>query len=225
MDIYDKIDDIYKYLISIEGQEDKKKKIKVYSEGVKTKLLNAEYSFKKIKELDSETEYYGDTTAEVTFTIDDKIQFYVESFFAFLYSVFDVVSHVINQKYTFFNDERKVKFKRTIEELERINSNNPLTISLKRISRLRYFKALDDYRNCATHRRDIFIGKRGTSPSRAYVDYTQDLEIPKRVLADNPLEIIPSTREDKFLVEYSEDMLKKTSRDILLIFKRIREIY
>lgn len=225
MNFYEKIDNIYNHIISIEQRKSKKKKIKVYSEGVKAKLKNAEYALNIIKKLDSQTDDDKDITDANAFPIEDKIQFYVDSFFAFLYSTFDVVSHVVNQKYEFCDDEKKVSFKTILKELESSNPNNLLYILLKKICHKHYFINLDKYRNCSTHRRQIYIETRMAVGTKAYEDYTSELCIPKRVLVDDPFSLYPKTTKDKFLVEYSEDLFEKTKKDIILIFKKIKEIY
>lgn len=218
MSVYEEIDEMSNRLSQGERRQIKER-IKLYSEGVKAKLKNAEYALSKINELSPQNDNM--TTSETPdFCVFDKIHFYVDSFFAFLYSTFDIISHVINQKYHLGLEEKDVSFNKVKQSLN--NSCHGLNIQriFDRLSSKIYFKNLDRYRNCSTHRRQIYIETLTISGTRGY-STTADVPEVFRVICDNPLSLHPRMNQSRILKDYCDDIFAKVNTEITDISNKI----
>lgn len=220
MDVYEKIDEMSERL-----QQNESKKISgridIYSNGVKAKIKNAEYALLKIKNLSPRKNELKDP-GEEDFCVFDKINFYLDSFFAFLYSTFDIISQVVNQKCNIGEDERRVSFK-CIKD--RLNDNCPGTEIQKLFDKLsgkHFLKNLDKYRNCSTHRRQIYMktDTHETSETPGY-ELTESMLTVKRTICDDPLILYPKIRQERELVPYCTKMLEKVKSEIIDISKKI----
>lgn len=218
MSVYEKIDEMSNRLNQGERRQIKES-IKLYSEGVKAKLKNTEYALSKINELSSQS---NDITTSETpdFCVIEKIHFYVDSFFAFLYSTFDIISHVINQKHHLELEEKDVSFNRVKQVLEQRHRGINIQRNFDRISRKIYFKNLDNYRNCSTHRRQIYIETITISGTPGY-STTEDMPEILRVLCDNPLSLKPKTNKTRILQDYCDEMFRKVKAEIIDISNHI----
>ena len=198
-----------------------KQKILLYSNGISAKLSNAEYSHANLMKLRDYPDNYN-ITDDLDVPAGDRIHFYVDSFFAFLYSSFDVTAQVINQKHRLGVDENRVSIKRIKSEIDAKLPTHPLHKTLDDLLKSKYFKNLDRYRNCSTHRRQIYL-KTTTmlvSETPGYSS-TAKLTSVQRVLCDDPLSLNPSINQNRELINYSRDLLEKVKREIILILKNI----
>jgi hypothetical protein len=184
-------------------------------------LKNAEYAFSKLKEFYNQNDSSISTSG---FATSDILHFYLDSFFAFLYSAFDVVAQVLNQKLKLGIDEDKVSFKSVERKLKQDHPGLTTYYCARRILRSRFFKALDKYRNCSTHRRQIYIQSKTTHVSGT-PGYTTSGELFRieRIICDDPLTLNPTVNKNKELITYCSDMLKKIPKrnnNISKIFMR-----
>jgi len=194
-------------------------RIALYSSGVVAKIKNAEYALSKIRELSSQSDNVT-TSTEQDFFISEKMQFYVDSFFAFLYSAFDIISHVINQKYRMGLNEKEVSFDKVKRNLNSNPQGNNIQILFDKASKKKYFKNLDKFRNCSTHRREIYI-KTTTETATPGYSTSGNIPIVRRVLCDDPLSLNPKTKQNRELVDYCTDMLDKVKSEISRMSLRI----
>ena len=110
MSIYEKLDD---WITDAEGkipQKGRRQKVRLYGEGVKSKLRQAEYSLERISAL---TEEFAGTTATTNTTeisASDRVGFYCDAYWAFLYSSLDILAQVINQYLNLGLSEKQVDF-------------------------------------------------------------------------------------------------------------------
>lgn len=190
------------------------KRIKIYKSGVLAKLRQAEYAHKIILDLSNQTDL-ATTTQSDEFTVTDKIHFFVDSFFAFIYSTFDVISQVANQKLRLSIDERQVSFKRVNDELARSHSGTSVQRAYQQLFSSKFFKNLDRYRNCSTHRRQIYIREETVwvSETPGY-SATGDITTVRRVICDDPLTLNPRISRNRELVSYTSEMLDRAKSAI-----------
>ncbi len=191
-------------------------KIKLYSQGAISKIVNAEYALNKLKELNIADDTTTSTTSENELPPAIKIYFYLDAFFAFLYSVYDVSGQIINQKLRINYDEHKVSLKRIKILLDRRFNGSPAQTNLENLLKTRYFVNLERYRNCSTHRRQICIQieKKAIEITPGYTS-TSVFNSTTRVLCDDPLKINPTFSQNRELISYCETMLNRTKLEIL----------
>ena len=197
-------------------------KIKLYSQGIISKFVNAEYAFNRLKELNQSDDTTTSTSDDNDLPPAERIYFYLDSFFAFLYSVYDVIGHIINQKLRENYDEHKVSLKRMKILLDRRHNGTQVQINVDTLTRTRYFKNLERYRNCSTHRRQICIKieKKAVEITPGYTA-TDTFNSTTRILCDDPLKINPSFNQERELIEYCEKMLARTKTESLKILKSL----
>jgi Cthe_2314-like HEPN len=182
-------------------------RIQLYAEGTKAKLKNAEYALSKIRDLSTRNDAFTDST-EPDFSISEKLQFHVDSFFAFLYSAFDIISHAINQKYRLTRDEREVSFDKVKRALDSRHQGSPIQQAYYEISKKIFFKNLDNYRNCSTHRRQICIRTtRIDVTATAGYSTSENFATMVHVLCDNPLSLAPRFTQRREVVAYCSRVL------------------
>lgn len=198
-----------------------KQKILLYSHGISAKLLNAEYSHSNLLNLRDHPDDY-DITDDFDVPVVDRIHFYVDSFFAFLYSSFDVTAQVINQKLRLGIDENRVSIKRIKEEIDKKKSTHQLKRTLDCLFKSKYFKNLERYRNCSTHRRQIYLQTTTVLISET-LGYSSTAKLTNvlRLLCDDPLSINPTVKQKRELINYTSDLLEKVKKEIIVILKNI----
>lgn len=176
--------------------------------------------------------YAGRTDETVTATdpeeptIADHVHFYCDSFWTFLYSSLDVLGQIVNQALDLKQLEKDVGFKQIARV---VGSDSSLLMLDKKLSSLissRAFKSLDDYRNCSTHRRQIYIEERKTTitGTAGYGSSTGPIETVQRVLCDNPLELNPKTRRNRIIPRYMEQIRDEILSRMEKILKAVTPI-
>jgi hypothetical protein len=199
----------------------RKRKIELYSHGVIAKYKNADYALSKLNELNK---HRDDKTIadENDLLVRERIHFYLDSFFAFVYSTFDVTSQVINQKWRIDMDEKRVSIKGIKNHLNNHNNGTDLQTLIDSLCRANYFKNLDKYRNCSTHRRQIYIKCEATliSETPGYSS-TADLETVQRYICDDPYALTPNTNQNREIIDYCRKMIDWTESKLIEISKNI----
>lgn len=213
----DEIEKVQNKLLLVVGKSKvKTRKINIYINGLYGKFENTEYALDKIKEITQETRTYNAYTSE----IDPEIHFYVDSFFAFLYSCLDVLAQILNQYYEELNklnlDERQISFKKILNVIKDKNLNLPVNAEFEKIVSSRYFRNLDKYRNCSTHRHQIYIKREQTtiSETAGYTSSTGELPTVLWIICDDPLKLKPSIKQRRDLYDYSKRMYDNIKREI-----------
>ncbi len=148
------------WIIDAEGkipQQGRKTKVRLYGEGVKSKLKQADYSLAQLTLYSNQSDDTTTTTDPEETSITDRVGFYCDAYWAFLFSSLDILAQVINQSQKLGLDEKDVSFKR-IEQKLRTTPYMGTRLQQKVSACLRSFafRNLDKYRNCSTHRRQIF---------------------------------------------------------------------
>jgi len=191
--------------------------IELYSSGLKAKLRQSEFALKKIKEL-IEQDYSGSTsTQDNRFPHDEKIHFFVDTFFAFLNSTFDICAQIINQKYKLGKDEKDVNFKNIIQILKTESPQPPLYHIVKKTPKKIFFINLNKYRHCSLHRRQIYIEteSHSTKGTKGYnVTFSTFSNFIQRVLCDDPFSINPKIKQKRIVNEYCMDIFNKAINEI-----------
>jgi len=211
MSIYEKIEEMSNRLVR-DTPRRISSRIVLYSSGAKAKLKNAEYALSKMRELSSQSDNIT-TSTDQDFLISEKLQFYVDSFFAFLYSTFDIISQVINQKYKMGLNEKEVSFDKVKRKLNSSHQGDSIQVLFNKVSAKTFFKNLDKFRNCSTHRRQIYIKTTIETATPGY-STSGDIRIVRRVLCDDPLSLNPKTKRNRELIEYCTSMLDKVKSEI-----------
>jgi len=215
MAIDEKLDEMCTRLIG--GEPDTiQRKITIYSSGVKAKLKYAQYALEQLKVLNEWPDNHGSHDCP-DFSVPEKIQFYVDAFFAFLYSTLDIISQVINQKHRLGVDEKRVSLRSIKREL--VQSTNPAILPIKdklaELVKKRFFKNLDKYRNCSTHRRQIFIiAISMTITETPGYSSTGEVSEVVRMICDDPLSLNPKTDQKRELIKYCSKVLDRVTKEI-----------
>lgn len=182
----------------------RRRRITLYASGIGAKLRQANYALKRIREIDQNADT-DIATGVVPLPLPDDVYFYVDSFFAFAYSVFDVFAQVVNQKCNLGIDERGVTYKSVANN--NAIAGTPLELAMQMTLCSHKWRNLEKYRHCSTHRRQIYIEARtnviqGTPGYRTAGPVSTTV----RVLCDDPYALNPSTAQNRDLVKYCEGM-------------------
>jgi len=195
-----------------------RKRMEIYVEGVKAKLSQANYASSRVAALYDKT---GTTTGGGPLpSVDAQIAFYVDAFFAFLYSSFDVLAQVINQYYGLRMDEHSVSLKSLLPHLKKDPTHKPAHDAIQKVLNSTTFKHLDRYRNCSTHRRQIYLEER-TTTRKATSGYnaTGPVTTVLRLICDNPYDLNPKVTKTRELQKYCTRMLALAAAQISRITK------
>ncbi len=221
MNYMKEINEIKKLCDKLKKGESKKRdrKIEIYSSGVKAKLVNTYYSLQMIKELYDKID--ETSTSSDNIQVADKLYFYVDSFFTFLYSSLDIVSHILNNYYNLGYDEKIICFKQINNQLKKYNGNLKVISKIDSILRSNYFKNLYSYRNCSTHRRQISLifKTRKTQITGGYS--TDDFTEVKILICDNPLTTYPKTKQGRELIDYCSKIFEHFFKNIKTIIENL----
>lgn len=198
-------------------------KIEIYSEGLKSKFREAEYALWQIRKLCGNQ--LGPISVQATSTSSsdhydhlDRVYFYVDSFFAFLYSTLDVMSQIINQQYSLTSDEEDVTFAKLVNLLLQQKPGSKVQLRSSSFKGKEVFSELQAYRNCSTHRRHIYIEKRLVVPPRGYTT-TATIQPVSWIICDDPYSIPPTTARNKELLPYCEGTNERICKEVLKILR------
>lgn len=153
--------------------------LKIYVRSLSERFVSIDYSLNEVRRLSEPT---GSTESSNQFQDhDQRRDFYLNCFWAFGYSAFDILAHIINTVHHAVKDESKVSFGRaahgydtitpkTFHGKEEIPAN--ILTKLKRTTNKFYFKRLAGYRQCCLHRRAVCLQTQTTRVSFSYADST-----------------------------------------------------
>ena len=131
-----------------------------------------------------------------------KRDFYANCFWAFGYSAFDVVAHVVNLIHPVVKDETQVSFVRAAYGYGSISKAQltgdplpgPVLTKIKKTTEKRYFKRLKSYRQCSLHRRAVCVCEEMTKVSLSVPYAGSKAEVEPRVvtwICDDPDKMTP----------------------------------
>jgi hypothetical protein len=187
------------------SQTRRKEKALLYAHGLKAKLKQSQFALHKLIGFENSSDRMTTTTSPDNVRIKEQVEFYCDAFWAFLYSSLDVLAQYINQVMKFDMNEKDVSFKAVLRKAESLRPGDTISSSMRNCKVSRYFANLDKYRNCSTHRRQIFIEERTHSIERTdgYVTSTsEEVSTVERIICDDPLVIRPSINQNRRIPEY-----------------------
>jgi len=215
MNTFDKIDSLMEQANNIIPQKTRKQKVKLYAEGLKAKITQMSFALEKLSEFDNKSDDTVMSTEQKSFTITEQVHFYSDTFWTFLYSSLDVLAQLVNQAMKLGFDEKNVSFIQVNSKLQG-NKYKDKTIAKKfdECIKSKAFKNLERYRNCSTHRRQIFIleeMKKVKGTAGYQVSSTAPVTTVVRTLCDNPLELNVKVEQKRIIPDY----MIKTKNKIL----------
>lgn len=211
-------------------QQSRKQKVELYAEGVKSKLQQAEYSLAQLIHFAKQSDHTTTTTDSDEPTITDRVGFYCDAYWAFLFSSLDILAQAINQSLKLKLDEKDVSFKSIEQKLGSKKYNgSAIQQKVSACVKSNAFKNLDNYRNCSTHRRQIYTEEQTytfvTSGTRGYpTSSTAPVLIVKRLICDNPLAVSPKLNQQREIPEYIEEVQTRIYAHIVEILKNLTPI-
>jgi len=220
--IFDTIDSFVCQSNTVITQKRRRDRIKIYSEGLKGKIKQVEYSSRKLSEFEHLTDSTRTSTAEDGFPIPESVNFYCDSFWIFLYSSLDVLAQILNQAVKLSLKERDISFKKVNTCIPAKLQGTPVHKKLAACIKSNAFKNLEDYRNCSIHRRQIFIleeTKHVTHTPGYQASSTGSVPTVVRTLCDNPLALSPRIKQVRKIPEYLIETQKKILKHIDQILK------
>ena len=212
--------------VAIIPQKTRVKRLKLYSLGVESKLQQADYALERLTALAPLSDHSKTTTAD-EYDIDTRVGFYCDSFWAFLYSSLDVLGHVINQSLKLGISENAVNIKEVAQQLESKNKGEHIQRMVDACIKSTAFKNLSKYRNCSTHRRDIYtegITTIVTSTKGYSATATGDVESTVRHICDDPLVLTPRIDQRRKIPDYLEKTRNQIVTRIEVILKNLKPI-
>jgi len=228
MTISVEIDKLVANAKAVVPQAGRNDKIFLYGEGVKSKLTQAEYSLAELQSYSNKSDESTTTTNPEEATISDRVGFYCDAYWAFLYSALDVMAHLINQAQKLGMDEKDVSFKQIANRLRSGTlKNSNLQKKVEALLRSNAFKNLDAYRNCSTHRRQIYYieeVKIVKHTAGYYSTSTGEVRSVERIICDNPLQVKPKITQNRKIPEYMIKTQTKIHQSIMGIVKNITPI-
>ena len=194
----------------------RKEKIKLYSEGLKAKLSQVQYTLSRLESFNSRTDETESTTAEDNYPVLAKVHFYCDTFWTFLYSSLDVLSQIVNQALKLELGEKDVSFGNVKGKLQGNNYKSlPVAQKYLQCFNSNCFSNLEKYRNCSIHRRQIFITETITT-QKATAGYSTAPQITTviRVLCDDPLTVNAKTNQKREIPKYMVETKEKIKKHI-----------
>jgi len=215
-ELADNLDGIRHLLDEVEGgvsSDDDRQKLAVYKFGLMAKMKEAQFALGKVGL--RRPQCVAERTVNITTSearVDhaappataeeaegeglayEEVHFWVDSFFAFLYSAFDVLAQVLNVAWHLRVSEDSVSFgalKKEAKNTTSCPSVAALWSAIDNVMRDPNFQAIRDFRCCSTHRRHIAIKRfQDTTPPTGY-NSSADMWTVFYLLPDCPYALSP----------------------------------
>ena len=136
----------------------------IYTEGIKFKLKASRYCLYQIKRLEFQPDTPAANTgatgvpAPIFITRLEELAIYTEHFWNSMRSCFDLIGQLINITESLGKDEKNIDIKQIYQAIKTPPISNPqLVKALQESLDNLYFKDLESYRHCISHRRPICI--------------------------------------------------------------------
>lgn len=227
MQVFDEIDSLVTRANSVIRQKTRKEKLKLYAEGLKAKIKQADFALSTLSTFADRTDETVTSTAAEETSISDRVHFYCDASWTFLYSSLDVLAQLINQALKLQLKERHANFGEVKKVLDSRYGGKDIQKRFSACLNSNAFKNLEAYRNCSTHRRQIYIE---TKVSRVGVtagyraSTAGPLETVERMLCDNPLQLNPKTKQKRRIPTYMEEISAKMLDRIQKIVKAVNPV-
>lgn len=204
----------------------------LYSEGVKTKLRQAEFSLERLRQLVPQDAQVQAATvglvSQGSLDTSELVGFYCDSFWDSLRSALDILGQLVNELRSIGINERQVDIRKAAVKVHVTAPGSPLDKALDELLRSSAFVQLEEYRNCTTHRRPPFIqtltvmtSVSGTA-GYAYSASSQQITIIERHLCTNPWDLNPNVRAgQRPVIAYSERLLQRLRGKIDTVVNRL----
>jgi hypothetical protein len=194
--------------------------LRIYSEGVKDELRQAERALANIKQITQ-----GSIGAASDSEREVELAFMIDAYFAFSRAAYDVMGQWINQASDLGLDERKAAFATVAEQLDKESGAQALAGVLRTIRKSNYFCQLDDYRNCCLHRRSICLKSQSTK-SKLTAGYRTTGPVVHELfgLCDDPLALNAKFGRQLEVSGYCESMLGHVEKHMIRICKEYSDV-
>lgn len=202
--------------------------MKLYTEGLKAKVTQVNFALDKLSDFSNISDDTTTSTGQDGITITDKVHFYSDTFWTFLYSSLDVLAQVVNQAMNLGFDEKNVSFDQVHSKLQGNKyKQSAIAKKFRECVKSNAFKNLDRYRNCSTHRRQIYIEEevkkvKGTAGYQS--SSTGPVVNVLRTLCDDALVLNPKTDQNRKIPDYMIKTRGKILQHIEQILKEIRPV-
>ena len=227
MDAYEQIDAVITRAEQVIPQETRKQKVRLYAEGLKAKLRQTEFALFRLEKHRGETDQSRTSTARDDFLVRERVDFYCDAYWIFLYSALDVLAQVINQATRLGLTERDCSFNDVETKLKSRQLGTSLQKRCTACQKSHAFKNLRDYRNCSIHRRQIYIKEEARTIIHT-AGYESDATGPavsvERVICENPLALAPRISQGRRVPEYLVETRGKIVRAITAIVRSIEAV-
>lgn len=198
--------------------------IQIYAEGLKSKLTEADFAVSQLQRLRGLSDKLQTNTAEDA-TIEDRRYFYSDAFWAFLYSALDVLAHLGNQTLKLGLAENNTDFKKVNTKLQGNQHKDKEVAKLFRCCLSSHdFRRLDKYRNCALHRRHVYVEETfaGISGSRGYT--TGETQRVVHYVCDDAYNTKPSVEQKREIPDFMEKMRDNIVKHIVQILRSLTPV-
>ncbi len=195
--------------------------LRIYLGSLTQRLKELDYALEELNScLRATTESTGEGLSR-----QEKRDFYSSCLWAFAYSLFDILAHVVNVVHPIVSDESKVSFLGAVNGYNFVPAKaktsgslpRGLTARLHKIANRQYFKRLRTYRQCCLHRRAVCVEETVTTTTRSlpYADTTsgEDPRV-KTVLCDDPNDMKPRFTKVRDLERESETIRNTVREDV-----------
>jgi len=221
MDIYQEIVNLVNRGDKVIPQDTRKQKLRLYAEGLKAKLRQAEFALYSLATYNDQMDESSSSTAKDDFFVSERVAFYCDAYWTFLYSALDVLAQVINQAAKLGLAEKEASFKNVENTLRTKLPGKPTQKQCTACNNSRAFKNLYAYRNCSIHRRQIYI-KEEAKVVRHTAGYESTTTGPtvsvERTICDNPMQLTPSISQGRRVPKYlvaTRNKILRTMTDIV----------
>ena len=191
----------------------RKSHLRVYVGSLTERLASIDHALQQI------TRRFVSTTDDIRpfQTPAQERDFYVNCFWAFSYSVFDILAHVINAVHRRILAERDVSFLRSKSAF-----SDAIRNEMDRISRRPYFIRLRNYRQCCLHRRTVCVQDTVTtkSISMPYATATTDI-LTVAFLCDSTEDMKPKFNAERILLKECEKIRTEIENDVRSVLERV----
>lgn len=209
-----------------------KQRFSVYIASLVERFVSLDHSLNELRSL---TGIAAQSTTETSHPFEDFRQrrdFYASCYWAFAYSVFDILAHIVNTVHPAVTDESKVSFLHAslgynkLGPLYRGQVTIPIGIQdqLKKTTNRQYFKRLAAYRQCSLHRRAVCVAEELTkvSVSIPYVGSTSKLD-PSVVtwICDDPDDMVAKFTKKRKLEAECETIRTGVEEDVRKILRSL----
>lgn len=137
------------------------------------------------------------------------------------YSVFDILANAANVVHQVAADERSVSFKTIV--LPTWQGAPDLVNAVSEVKKRRYFKRLDMLRNCALHRRSVYLTEQVTNIEVAYhgFDSTEKPILRQWRICKDPAVLDPNADQTVELFAECQMIERSVQTDLVHLIKKV----